>query len=269
MSSSNSPTSEPTTLARPSSFVADVATVARRAVRSLGREPEFIVPALIVPVFFFIVNVGALQDVAEQIPGVDYKAFQLPVAIVFAVTGVSRASTLVVDIESGYLDRLLITPVRRSALLLGLMVADVVLVASLAFGVTLLGFVAGVSFGTGIVGYAIFMLIASLWGLAFTGFPYTVALRTGNPAAVNSSFILFFPFAFLTTSFVPQEAMTGWLAAIADYNPVTYLLAGLRSLLTDGWDWTAIGQAFAATIGLGLITFTMAFRALGARTRTG
>src|SRR3712207_7371707 len=58
-------------------------------------------------------------------------------------------------------------------------------------------------------------------------FPYTIALRTGNPAAVNSSFVLFFPFAFLTTTFLPQEALTGWLATVADFNPVTYLLAGL------------------------------------------
>ncbi len=261
--------SDKATLARPVSFVGDVVTVARRAVRSLGREPEFLVPALVVPVFFFIVNVGALQDVAERIPGTDYKAFQLPVAIVFAVTGVSRASTLVIDIESGYLDRLLITPVRRTSLLLGLMVADVVMVLALSFGVTVLGFVVGVRFGTGIVGYLLFLLISALWGLSFTGFPYTVALRTGNPAAVNSAFVIFFPFAFLTTSFLPQEAMTGWLAAVADYNPVTYLLEGLRSLLTEGWDWGAIGRAFAAIARVGLVTFTMAFRSLGARTRTG
>ena len=58
-----------------------------------------------------------------------------------------------------------------------------------------------------------------LWGLVFTGFPYAIALKTGNPGAVASSFILFFPFAFLTTSFLPKDALSGWLAAVATRQP--------------------------------------------------
>ena len=74
--------------ARKPGFLRDVYTVAGRALRSIPRDPEAIYPALIFPVFFFAINIGALQDVAEQIPGLDYKAFQLPVAIIFAVTGI-------------------------------------------------------------------------------------------------------------------------------------------------------------------------------------
>ena len=66
-----------------------------------------------------------------------------------------------------------------------------------------MGFIVGVRFETGLLGVLIFIFMAGLWGLAFTGFPYAIALKTGNPAAVNTSFILFFPFAFLTTSFLP------------------------------------------------------------------
>ena len=98
--------------------------MARRAIRSLPREPEAIIPAIIVPVFFFFVNVGSLQKLAQSSGSVtDFKAFQLPVAIIFAVTGVSRASALVTDIQDGYFDRLLVTPVKRPALLLGMMQA--------------------------------------------------------------------------------------------------------------------------------------------------
>jgi ABC-2 type transport system permease protein len=91
---------------------------------------------------------------------------------------------------------------------------------------------------TGVLGMVVFIAYGALWGLAFAGFPYAIALKTGNPAAVNSSFILFFPFAFLTTSFLPKEALTGWLSTVATYNPVTYVLDGLRSLITEGWEWT-------------------------------
>ena len=264
-------TATPSTItARRSGFLHDVTTVAGRAIRDIPREPESVIPAIIVPVFFFVVNVGALQDLAEsQAPGFDFKAFQLPVAIIFAVTGVSRAGTLVTDIQDGYFDRLLATPVSRRALLLGMMIADFVLVIALSLPVVALGYVVGVRFTTGVVGVLVFLLIGGLWGLVFTRFPYAIALKTGRPAAVNSSFILFFPFAFLTTSFLPQEALTGWLATIADYNPVTYLLAALRSLISEGWEWDVLAQGLAAVAAVGVLTQTLAFSALKGRVSRG
>ena len=99
-------------------------------------------------------------------------------------------------------------------------------------------------------------------------FPYAIALKTGNPAAVNSSFILFFPFAFLTTSFLPQEALTGWMATIADYNPVTYVLAGLRSLIT-GWEFRTLAEGLAATLALMVVSFGLASLAMRGRVRRG
>ncbi|BBL79228.1 transport permease protein [Rubrobacter xylanophilus] len=253
--------------ARPAGFWRDLTSVAGRALRAVPREPEVLIPSLIVPLFFFAVNVGALSDISSFAGIEDYEAFQLPVAIVFAVTGVSRASALVTDIQSGYFDRLLVSPVNRYSLLLGLMVADFALVIALSIPVLALGFLLGVGFATGPLGVLAFLLLAGLWGLAFTGFPYAIALRTGNPAAVNSSFILFFPFAFLTTTFLPQEALTGWLATVADYNPVTYLLAGLRSLISEGWAPSDLLSALIAVATVGLVSFGLAFSALRARVR--
>ncbi|MEL7156631.1 MAG: ABC transporter permease [Actinomycetota bacterium] len=256
-------------LAQPSGFLSDLITVARRAIRSLLREPEALIPALTIPMFFYAVNIGALQDVAERFgDGLDFKAFQLPVAIIFAVTGVSRANVVVTDIQSGYLDKLLVTPVKRTALLLGMMIADFVLVFCLSLLVAIVGFIVGVRFESGPLGLLAFLLLASAWGLAFTGFPYTIALRTGNPAAVNSSFLIFFPFAFLTSSFLPLEALTSWLRSIARWNPVTYLLEGLRSLITEGWVADDLLKALAAVVGIGIVTFTLAFTSLSRRVGT-
>jgi ABC-2 type transport system permease protein len=254
--------------ARRAGFVADVISVAGRAVRSIPREPESVIPALIVPLFFFVVNLGSLQEVAERLPGIDFKAFQLPVAIVFAVTGVSRASTLVTDIQDGYFDRLTLTPIRRPALLLGLMVADFVLVVALAIPVIALGFAVGVRFETGPLGVIAFILLAGSWGLVFTGFPYAIALKTGNPGAVNSSFILFFPFAFLTTAFLPQEALTSWLETVATYNPVTYLLDALRSLITEGWELDILLKGMGAVAAVGVVSFSLAMAAFRGRMKT-
>lgn len=251
--------------ARPAGFWSDLWTVAARALRAIPKEPESIIPALIIPLFFFIVNVGSLSDISKFAGVEDFIAFQLPVAIVFAVTGISRASALVTDIKSGYFDRLLVSPVKRTALLLGLMVADLALVIALSIPVIILGTILGVEFVTGMPGILAFLALAGLWGLAFTGFPYAIALKTGNPAAVNSSFLLFFPFAFLTTSFLPLDALTGWLATVALYNPVTYLLDGLRSLIYVGWDLETLAVTLLA-IGIVLgLSFTMAFLALKGR----
>jgi ABC-2 type transport system permease protein len=257
-------------LARRARAVQDFWVLSGRSIRGIFREPEFFIPALIVPVFFYVVNVGALQDFAQSTGAVnDFKAFQLPVAIIFAVTGISRAGALVTDIQSGYFDRLLLTPIRRPMLLLGLMAADILSIILLTIPVLLLGLVLGVSFVTGFLGMIVFIAYGALWGLAFAGFPYAIALKTGNPAAVNSSFILFFPFAFLTTSFLPQDALTGWLATIATYNPVTYVLEGLRSLITEGWDWSALAAGAGASLALMIISFGLASVAMKGRVRRG
>ena len=256
---------------RAAGFVSDWRTVALRALRLTWRDPEAFGPALAIPLFFFVVNIGALQSFVEgKFPaGFDYKAFQLPVAIVFAVTGVSRANSLVIDIRDGYFDRLLLTPVRRGTLLIGLMTADFVLIVCLAVPVTILGLVLGIDVATGLLGCLALVLLAGLWGLAFTGFPYSIALRTGNPTAVNNAFLLFFPFAFLTTAYLPEEAMTGWLATAAKFNPTTYLLAAMRALLQEGWEWATIGKGVASVAGMGALSFGLAFKSLRGRVNRG
>ena len=171
-----------------------------------------VVPALIVPIFFYVLNIGALSKVTGAAAHIDFKSFELPVAVVFAVTGVSRASSLVTDIQNGYFDRLMITPVRRLPLLLGLMMADLALVMALAVPVAARRpRPSGSTSATGVPGMVLFVVLSGIWGLVFTGLPYAIALKTGNPGAVNASFVLFFPITFLSTTFVPKAALEGWL----------------------------------------------------------
>jgi ABC-2 type transport system permease protein len=186
-------------------------------------------------------------------------------AILLGVTGISRAPALVLDVENGYFDRLLMTPVRRLAILLGHMVADVAVACALTVPIVILGFALGVHFEAGPLGVVAFVVIAALWSLAFAGFGYAIALKTGNPAAVNSAFLLFFPFLFLTSSYVPRSQLTGWLNTVAAWNPVTYVLGGLRSLTMQGWQWTELGQAIAAIAVVALVSMALCFGALRGR----
>ena len=254
---------------RETGFVRDLSTVAGRALRQIRREPASVLPAIFVPAFFYTANIGALQNLASGTIGFSYKAFLLPMAIAFAVTGMSRAPVLVTDIQGGYFDRLCMTPVRRVALLLGLMVADVVVIVLLCIPVLIIGFAVGVRFATGVPGVFAFMGFSALWGLAFTGFPYAVALRTGNPAAVNASFVMFFPLFFLSDAIAPKNELTGWFSAIATYNPITYLLGALRSLIVTGWQVRSLLEGLGALAGIGTVSLTLALLALRGRINKG
>ena len=149
------------------------------------------------------------------------------------------------------------------------MAADVLVIMVLCLPVLAVGYGVGVRFTTGLPGVLAFIGFSALWGLAFTGFPYAVALRTGNPAAVNACFVVFFPLFFLTDAVVPKALLTGWFSTIATYNPVTYLLGALRSLISGGWQLRPLLEGFAALVGLGALGMTLAACGLRARIRMG
>ena len=256
--------------ARPSPFLRDVASIAGRALRAVPRELETVIPPIFIALFFFVVNIGTLQRVTESTnTAFDIKAFMMPTAILIGVTGVSRAGSLVLDIQDGYFDRLLLTPVRRLAILIGHMVADVVVACALTVPILLLGLALGVHVEAGPIGLLAFVALAGLWSLAFAGFGYAIALKTGNPAAVNSAFLLFFPFLFMTSSYVPRGQLSGWLNTIAAWNPVTYVLEGQRSLINSGWQLDQLGSALLAVGAVALLSMSLCFAALRGRTKRG
>jgi len=254
--------------ARPAGILHDLASIAGRALRAVPRDPAAVLPPVFIALFFFIVNIATLKKLTGNHPGFSYTAFEMATAILLGVTGVSRAPALVLDVQTQYLDRLLLTPVRRAAILIGHMAADVAVAAGLTVPILVLGIVLGVRFEAGLLGALAFVVLAALWSLAFAGFGYAIALKTGNPAAVNSAFLLFFPFLFLTSSYVPRDQLSGWLNTVAGFNPVTYLLGGLRSLvLGHGWQPAQLGQAAAAIAIVGAISMTMCFAALRGRVK--
>jgi ABC-2 type transport system permease protein len=262
------PASREVIRARPAGFLHDLAAISGRALRAVPRDPAAVIPPVFIALFFFVVNIATLKKLTGNHPGFNYTSFEMATAILLGVTGISRAPALVLDVQTHYLDRLLLTPVRRTAILIGHMTADVTVSAVLTAPILILGAILGVRFPTGPLGIAAFVLMASLWSLAFAGFSYAIALKTGNPAAVNSAFLLFFPFLFLTSSYVPRSQLSGWLSTVAGFNPVTYLLGGLRSLVLDpGWQWGQLAQALAAIAVVGLASMTMCFAALRGRVK--
>ena len=133
-------------------------SIAGRALRAVPRDLEAIIPPIFIAIFFFIVNIGTLENLTQNnIHGFDYTAFEMATAMLLGVTGVSRAQSLVVDVQSGYFDRLLLTPVRRSAILVGHMVADVTVSSMLCVPILALAFALGIDFQTGALGVLMFI----------------------------------------------------------------------------------------------------------------
>jgi ABC-2 type transport system permease protein len=241
--------------------------LAGREIRTVLRMPAMLIPNMLIPIFFYFVMVGSLQEFAEGFGETNWKGFQLPVSIMFAVQSGSAGLNMVADIESGYFDKLLLTPASRLSILVGAMSADFLRIMVQATIVVILGIVSGVHIAAGPGGAVAIVLIASLWGLAFSAVGFAIALRTGNSQATQSIWTLFIPLMFLTTAFAPMDALSGWLKVAATLNPMTYLLRGLRALTMDGWDMGELGVALMAVAVLASLTFTMALTALKSRLR--
>lgn len=240
--------------------------VALSVLRASKRDIEAIAGSLFIPFFFYIVNIGSFESLSSGFSAnFDYRAFQLPVAVLFAVTGTTRAYTMVLNIKSGYFTRLSLAPINKFTLLLGVLAIDILIATMLILLVLVLGFIFGVGFETGVAGILVFILYSAAWALAYNMIPYAIAFKTGNPAMVNISFLLFFPVIFLSPLFIPREFLTGWLQTVSAYNPVTYILEGARALIS-GWDATRILLGLAAIFGVLVVTLPITIWALGKRT---
>lgn len=257
----------PVPAARRRPFSWDLRAIAVRAIRQAWREPAVFGQQMFVPLFFFAVLIGSLQPLAARLGLHDVRAFQLPVAIVIAVTGATRAIAVVADIASGYFDRLVLSPARRPALLLGLMVSDACVVVLATLILLALGLALGVRPVTGVAGMAVIVLIALCWAIAYSGILYAVAFRTASAAIMAQAFLLFFPFVFLTTVVVPRQYMTTWLASIAAVNPLTYVIGALRDLIAAGWRPRSLAECALAILAVGVPAHVLALLALAGRAR--
>ncbi len=249
--------------------VLDVYQLTLRSLREVVRQPAFEIQNYFIPLFFFAVTVGALGNVSALAFGVEnYRAFQMPVAILQGAAGAAGFSALAMttDIERGYFDKLLLTPTPRISLVLGRLFGDGIRVVIITAVILIVGALFGTGMEAGVAGYIAILILAGLFGLAYAGFGLAIALRTGSPQAAQAGFLIFFPLLFLSPAFAPKEFFSPWLEFLATINPVTYLLEGMRALIVVGWDWEKIGAALLAIAVLAAINMPLALLALRHRT---
>jgi ABC-2 type transport system permease protein len=128
----------------------------------------------------------------------------------------------------------------------------------------------GLAFGSGIAagvgGVAVMVLLSLVISLAFGSIGALVALRAGNGEAVQGVFPLFFAALFLSSMALPRDLIEmGWFQTVATWNPVSYMLEGIRSLVIDGWDAEALALGFGCAGGVAVIAMVAAAAALRTR----
>ena len=255
-----------------SGFLLQVGLLTWRNLVTIFRTPEALLPPMAISVFFLIIYESTLGKAAGFVPelsGSSYLGFILPLSIVSAsLSGAGiAAQNLVRDIESGYFDKLLLTPIRRPALLLGPMFAGSLILGLQATIVVVVAYIMGLNPVTGLPGVLAVIGLSVLLGTGFAGFTVSAALGSGSAAATQGASFLFFPLTFLTASFVPLDLLQGWLKTAARLNPITYVLEAMRTLLNSGWDGTALAEGLFACLTLAVLMFALAFFALHVRTR--
>ena len=247
-----------------------VGYLARRSIIRTLRQPAAVVFPLLFPVLLLAVNSGGLRA-ETRLPGfptTSFLAFALAVPFIqggLFATG-NAGIDLAKDIQTGFLNRLALTPMRGIALLAGELggVMTLALVQGLFY--LSIGLVFGVRLKSGIAGGLVLIVLAAVIALGFAAFGAYAALRTGSTEAVNGLFPLFFVFLFISSMNIPRNLMgTTWFRWLATINPVSYLIEGVRSLVITGWDGEALGLAFGIGLGVVVAGFGRAAAALPQR----
>jgi ABC-2 type transport system permease protein len=251
-------------------LLSQVGVLARRSVVRTLRQPSQVFPALAFPLILLAINSGGLSE-TTHLPGFptdSYLTFALGFTFVQgALFATMNAGTdLAGDVETGFLNRLALTPLRGAALLVGLLAGVVVLGMIQAVTYCIAGLAFGADFATGLAGVAVIFALAMLITLGFGSIGSMLALRTGSGEAVQGMFPLLFVLLFLSSMALPRNLIQqDWFRTVATYNPVSYLIEGIRSLLVTGWDAEALALGFGIALAIVVLGLTGASLALKTR----
>ena len=245
-------------------FFSDWYYLSIRNIKQIWRPLLALLPSILIPIFFFWVGAQSFSAVA-QLPGFpteSYLLFIAPLAIFMAIffSSGNAGIELVVDISSGYFNKLIIMPINKLAIIFAKLTE--VAVQALMQGLIVLVFLllfTDVRPATGIPGIIVMFTMLVIFAMAWSNLSMIFALRTKSPRLVQSLFIIVFPFLYITTGQVPREFLPAKFAAIAAWNPVTYVIEGTRALMLSTWSDPAIWKGFAVAISMFVVLVSITF----------
>jgi ABC-2 type transport system permease protein len=254
--------------------LAQVGQIARRSVLRTARQPANIIFPFVFPTALLAVTSAGLSP-ATEIPGFPtdsflafFVAFPFIQGALFAT--MNAGTDLARDIQTGFLNRLALTPLRGGALIVGQLAGIAVMGFVQSLYYLAVALIIGVRLETGVTGAVVLIVLATAVAIAFGALGAFFALRTGSGEAVQGLFPLLFVGLFLSSMNLPRNLIEiDWFRIVATFNPISYLIEGLRSLIIAGWDWQALALAFGFAAALAVGSLAAATWALSLRlTRT-
>jgi ABC-2 type transport system permease protein len=251
-----------------------VAALSRRSVIQTLRRPQLAAPLILFPTALLAIQTAGAGGAVNlpQFPPVDnFLSFMLAGAIVQSVmmTGNSGAIAFAIDIEMGFTDRLFAAPISRYAVVLGRLAATAVLGAIIAVYFIVLGLIFGASIDQGAPAVLWIILLVSAAALAFGSIGAAIALRTNSASVVQGIFPLVFVILFLSDAFFPANLMLDPAGWVAKYNPLSFIVNGIRDPIISSWSLTTELKAVAAIVGVGALGLVLCRYALRGRLRRG
>jgi len=250
--------------------IGQIREMARRSILQTLRQPAMVIPPVVFPLLLVSINAAGLSA-ATRIPGFPADSYwDFAIAVPFIqgslFAAINAGTAMARDVETGFIKRLAMTPMHRMALLIGQLIGVMTVAFVSAFIYIAAGFVAGMDFKAGALGIPAIILLGTLVALAFAGIGAYIGLRSGSGEAVQGIFPLLFVFLFLSSVNLPRNLIEqDWFRTIATYNPVSYLVEGVRSLIITGWDTRALALGFGFATLIAVISVSLAAGALRTR----
>jgi ABC-2 type transport system permease protein len=207
-----------------------------RSLRAGLREPAL---AFVFPLAFPLLIIGLFSQIYRRVadlpgfPAGGYLAWMAPaVVLMAAMFGAGHSAMgLIRDLQTGFLDRLRLLPVRPAALLLGRLGFDMARVTAAGLGVLAVAVALGAPLRGGPLGILAITVLLAGWTLGYAGLYYVVGLKARSPEALTALVPLFLPISLLSTAYIPAALLPGWVRAAAAVNPYSHVVDAVRAAM--------------------------------------
>lgn len=251
-----------------------IGALGRRSVKQTFRRPQLFAPIIVFPTLLLAIQTGGAGRAVglDGFPEVNgFLDFMLAGAMLQSclLAGNSGGIALAVDLEMGFTDRLFAAPISRFAIVLGRLAGTAVLGAVAALWFLAIGLIFGAQIDGGIAGAVLIVFLVSLSAIAFGGLGAAVALYAGRASVVQGLFPIVFVILFLSNAFFPANLMLEPAGTIADYNPLSLIVDGVRDTVIGGLTVEAVAAALGAIALVAAISLGLSALALRRRVRLG
>jgi ABC-2 type transport system permease protein len=244
-------------------MLSEITAIFNRWNKKLVRRPILIFFNLIQPLVWFLLFTQAFSAIGniptfQLLTGTSsYITFFTAAVIIqtIASSALNAGIGLVNDFDNGFMDKMRVAPINKSSILFGRLFSSAITTVVQVAIILLIGLALGVNIASGILGVLLMLVLAALFGIAWSGISVFVALNTKNAETTLSVGLLTtFPLLFLSAAVMPLGLLPSWVQEVAKYNPFTYIAQSFQSLIIKGFVWTSITNALIAILIVGVLS---------------